>query len=70
MNFLFRISHACLYFKTISHSGVNIIAEELLARESSQERGGKKKDFRVGEIEVQIVAAPFDSQCVTYPLDT
>ena len=43
MNFLYRTSHACLYFKTISHSGVNIIAEELLARESSQERGERKR---------------------------
>ena len=48
MNFLYRTSHACLYFKTISHSGVNIIAEELLARESSQERGERKRILELG----------------------
>ena len=50
MNFLFKTSHACLHFKTISHYGVNIIAEELLARESSQERGERKRILELGRL--------------------
>lgn len=51
---MLRKQHSCLHFETIPYYGVNIIAEELLARESS-EAGERKRSL---ELERSLCSCP------------